>query len=171
MLSTRRSVAEQRFRDFETLYGLSFPVDLRLLYGELDGYWPTDHNESQLPIPNHYLIPFEDAWQQFENSPFGGEHNRKEWILLSDQSGEIIYRRVTSLTENDATVYIRCLEAGITDWSLFDGVGEMFLTYAECLDSGIFENEDTKQETAIALRYNRRSQYWQHSAKILGVSE
>ena len=63
----------------------------------------------------------------------------------------------------------RCLEAGIADWSLFDGVAEMFLTYAECLESGAFE--DSKHETAIALRYNRRSQYWQHSAKVHGVDE
>ena len=83
---------------------MPYPTDLRLIYGELDGYWPTGYKESQLAIPNHYVIPFEDASKQFENSPFGDEYNRKEWILLSDQSGEIIYRRMNLSKESDATL-------------------------------------------------------------------
>jgi hypothetical protein len=169
ILKEQPAAPEERYLQFEAFFGFPLPEDLRIFYKEMNGYWLSEHEEDKQVFPNRYLLSFDDALRHFDNSPFGIEYNRSEWVIISDQSGEIIFRKIAPLDQSDSAIYIRCLEAGLNDWTLYDGIGEMFETYAEFLDSRVFESDDMEQETTIALRHNHHSQYWRHSARILGL--
>ena len=170
LLRGAQTPPEAAFQEFQKSFDFPFPEDLRTFYGILNGYHPNDYVEEKEIVPNLYLLPFKDSIKQYEKSWFGPEHDQKEWILLSDSGGEVIFRKLTPQNIHDETLYIRNREANLEDWSLYDGIAQMLETMATCLDAEAYQSPSEKDQIRIALKYNPNSRYWQHSARVFGIN-
>src|SRR3954466_5514929 len=113
LLRNTNPVSEEAFGEFKDAFGLPFPLDLAGLYRTLNGYQPSDYGEEKQLVPGLYLLPFSDSIKQYATSPYGPNHNRKEWILMDDKGGKILFRRVDLDNLANPTIYVRCLESGI----------------------------------------------------------